>query len=286
MKESRELLKLSPISCFADEIAESLDRQIEVLLDLGIRWIELRSADGINIAAFTTEYANMVKKKLDAAGIRVSAVGSPIGKISIEEDFDTHKKSFHAIQRLADIFETPLIRIFSFYLPKEQAPGKYRDAVMMRMDEMVQEAAQNRLTLLHENEKGIYGDTADRCLDLMKQFAGESFRCTFDFANFIQCGQDTWEAYQLLKPFLSYVHIKDALSETKEIVPAGKGDGHLAQILSAMDTDGYRGFLSLEPHLADFSGFRGLEQDAAAKAEHNTEKTFRIAYDALLQLLS
>lgn len=90
----------------------------------------------------------------------------------------------------------------------------------------------------------------------------------------------------VLKPFLSYVHIKDALSETKEIVPAGKGDGHLAQILSAMDTDGYRGFLSLEPHLADFSGFRGLEQDAAAKAEHNTEKTFRIAYDALLQLLS
>ena len=70
MNESRKKLTQSPISCFADEIAVSLERQIAVLQELGIKWIELRSADGINVSAFTQEYARTVKEKLDAAGLQ------------------------------------------------------------------------------------------------------------------------------------------------------------------------------------------------------------------------
>lgn len=285
MMETGKILENSKISCFADEISSSLDRQIEVLQELGIGWIELRSADGRNVSGFTPEYAVEVKKKLDAAGIRVSAIGSPIGKIGVEDDFKSHMSALCAVERLADVFETPYIRMFSFYIPKGRTPESCRDEVMKRVEQMAGEAAKNNLVLLHENEKGIYGDNAHRCLDLMQQFAGEHFRCTFDFANFIECGQDTMEAYELLKTYIAYVHIKDALRETKEVVPAGMGDGQLFEILSAMDGTGYDGFLSLEPHLANFSGLSSLEQDAAVRAENNTERAFLAAYHALLKVL-
>lgn len=286
MKETRKLLVNSQISCFADEIASALDRQIEVMRDLGIHWMELRSADGRGVAGFTREFATDIKKRLDEAGIKVSAIGSPIGKINIEDDFEAHMGTLNAMEQLADIFETPYIRMFSFYLPQGKTPTECRDAVMGRMDRMVKEAAGNRMILLHENEKGIYGDNGARCLDLMKQFAGEHFRCTFDFANFIECGQDTMEAYHLLKPYIAYVHVKDAVRQTKEIVPAGQGDGKLREILSLLDEAGYSGYLSLEPHLANFGSLSSLEKDAAVRAENDTEKAFRRAYEALLEVLS
>ncbi len=286
MTETRKLLVNSQISCFADEIASSLDRQIEVMKDLGIQWLELRSADGRGVAGFTKDFALDIKKRLDGAGIKVSAIGSPIGKINISDDFESHMKTLNAMEELADIFETPFIRMFSFYLPQGRTPEECRDEVMDRMDRMVREAAGNHLTLLHENEKGIYGDNGERCLDLMRQFAGENFRCTFDFANFIECGQNTMEAYDMLRPYIAYVHVKDALRETKEIVPAGKGDGQLLEIFSQLDEAGYHGFLSLEPHLANFGGLSSLEKDAAVRAENNTEKAFRTAYGALVELLA
>lgn len=285
MSENRSKLMRSQISCFADEIAVSLDRQIAVLQDLDIRWIELRSSDGISVADFTPEYARQVKEKLDKAGIRVSAIGSPLGKIGIDEDFVSHMKTFDKITHLANVFETPYIRIFSFYLPEGRKPESCREQVMRRIEQMVKEATRCRVILLHENEKQIYGDNAARCQDLMNHFAGENFRCTFDFANFIECDQDTMEAYSLLKPYIEYVHIKDALHETKEIVPAGKGDGQLSAILPLLEESGYTGFFSLEPHLANFSGLSKLEQNAALRAENDTEKAFRPAYHSFMELL-
>lgn len=118
MNTQHKLLSSCPVSCFADEIAESLDRQIEVLSRLGISYIELRSADGINVSDFTINFAKEVKKKLDQANIRISAIGSPIGKIGIDDDFDAHLQKLSHTEQMADIFETPYIRMFSFYIPE------------------------------------------------------------------------------------------------------------------------------------------------------------------------
>ena len=241
MNTQHKLLSSCPVSCFADEIAESLDRQIEVLSRLGISYVELRSADGINVSDFTMNFAKEVKKKLDQANIRISAIGSPIGKIGIDDDFDAHLQKLSHTEQMADIFETPYIRMFSFYIPENYAAADCRSEVLSRIEAMVAEAAHNNITLLHENEKGIYGDNASRCLDLMQQFAGKHFSCTFDFANFIQCGQDPMEAYEMLSPYISYVHVKDALFATGEVVPAGTGNGHLPEIFQKLDASGYHG---------------------------------------------
>lgn len=284
--EERTMLTKCQISGFADEISPGLDRQIQVLKQLGISWLEFRSADGINVADYTLEQAAAVKEKLDQNGIRVSAIGSPIGKIGIEEAFEPHLQSLEHVMDVAEVMDCKYVRMFSFFIPAGKDPGKYRDAVMERMEKMVRAAKRRGLVLLHENEKEIYGDTAPRCLELLKRFGGDNFKCTFDFANFVQCGQDTLEAYELLESYISYIHVKDAKAADGEVVLPGEGDGHLAQILKRLDDDGYNGFLSMEPHLVDFDGFAALEKSGKQMKDGDGAKAFADAYGALERLLT
>lgn len=281
----RKILTKCPVSCFADEIDVSVDKQIALLQELGIGWIEFRSGDGKGVADYTEKEAEMLMSRLSANGIRISAVGSPIGKIDITQDFEPHFETYRHIVELAGILDTSFIRMFSFFMPEGEEPDKFRDEVMRRMDLMVEYAAGRNVVLLHENEKGIYGDSAARCLDLMKLFYGDHFRCTFDFANFVQCGQDTMEAYEMLRPYISYIHVKDALRENGDVVPAGTGDGNVAEILNRLDEKGYAGFLSLEPHLADFAGLKSLEKEVKERGRTDGEEAFCTAYRALEKLL-
>ena len=281
----RKILTKCPVSCFADEIDVSVDKQIALLQELGIGWIEFRSGDGKGVADYTEKEAEMLMSRLSANGIRISAVGSPIGKIDITQDFEPHFETYRHIVELAGILDTSFIRMFSFFMPEGEEPDKFRDEVMSRMDRMVEYAAGRNVVLLHENEKGIYGDSAARCLDLMKLFYGDHFRCTFDFANFVQCGQDTMEAYEMLRPYISYIHVKDAMRESGDVVPAGTGDGNVAEILNRLDEEGYAGFLSLEPHLADFAGLKSLEKEVKERGRTDGEEAFCTAYRALEKLL-
>ena len=286
MNTQHKLLSSCPVSCFADEIAESLDRQIEVLSRLGISYVELRSADGINVSDFTMNFAKEVKKKLDQANICISAIGSPIGKIGIDDDFDAHLQKLSHTEQMADIFETPYIRMFSFFMPEGcEDYSPYKDEVMARLGKFVDYAKANDIILLHENEKDIYGDVASRCLEIQKNFYCDHFKAVFDFANFVQCKQDTLEAYEMMKPYVEYIHIKDARWDDASVVPPGTGDGHVAEILAKFKAAGYHGYLSLEPHLADFAGFAALEMNASQKKKLGGEEAFTLAHDALVKII-
>lgn len=274
------------ISGFADEIAPELDKQMTVLKKLGIGFAELRGIDGKNVSDYTAEKMKTVKKRLDKGGIRVSSIGSPIGKIGIDDDFDAHMKKLENTIELAKILETENIRVFSFYIPNGETAEKYRDEVLRRMEKMTAAAKHAGVRLLHENEKGIYGDTAKRCADILESVGSDSLAAVFDPANFVQCGQKTYpDAYEMLKPYIIYMHIKDAKSDGS-VVPAGSGCGEVEKIISALDAAGYEGFLSLEPHLADFAGFAELEKDGSLdKLPEGGEKTFTVAYNALKKIL-
>ena len=186
--------------------------------------------------------------------------------------------------------DTKNIRMFSFYLPGGADPEAYREAVFDRIGQFVDYADRNDAVLLHENEKGIYGERAAECKKLLDAFGGKSFKAVFDFANFVQAKQDTMEAYELLKDHIAYVHVKDAVWESGAVVPAGMGDGQVAEILKKMLSGGYRGFLSLEPHLGDFDGFHLLEQSDQktpmdGKRKLTGEEAFTLAHDSLIKLL-
>lgn len=274
------------LSGFSDEIAKDFAQQLAAVSEFGLTHIELRAADGVNVSDLTPEKLREVKAELKAAGIAVSSVGSPIGKIGIGDPFGPHLEKLKRTLEIQKELGAPYLRMFSFYLPKGEDPAGYRGEVLDRVGAMVREAETWDAVLLHENEKGIYGDTAPRCEELMKELSGPHFRAVFDFANFVEVGQDVPDAYRRLKPYIEYVHIKDAVKETKKIVPAGQGDGHVKEVLSDLLGGGWKGFLSLEPHLVDFAGLKALEQDARKRdSSLDGKSAWKLALDALRAIL-
>lgn len=267
------------ISGFSDEIDKNIDIQFAVLNKLGIKYFEPRGIDGKNISLLTLDEAKELKAKMDTAGIKASSIGSPIGKVDIS-DADKDFELFKHIVEIAKILDCKFIRMFSFY----NAYGE-KDAVVSALKRMADYAEKEEVVLLHENEKDIYGDTAERCLGILEAVNSENFKAVFDPANFVQCGEDTIKAFEMLKKHIAYMHIKDS-REDKTIVPAGAGAGNLKYILDSLKNDGYNGFLSLEPHLGTFEGLADLElDDKMLKLEKGGESTFTLAYNSLKILL-
>jgi sugar phosphate isomerase/epimerase len=279
------MLENTIITGFADEIHKDITIQVKLLKELGISYIELRSANGKNISDYTIEEAKELNKYLSDNQIKVSAIGSPIGKIQIADDFEAHFETYQKVVEIAKMMNTPYIRMFSFFIPEGENPENYKEEVFSRIKRMVDYAKEQNVVLLHENEKDIYGDIASRCLELFECFYGEHFKATFDFANFVQCKQDTLEAYEMLKPYIEYIHIKDALFADGKVTPAGEGDGNVKEILLKLEEEGYCGFLSLEPHLAEFDALKTLEKNVAKRTLTDGEAAYTIAYQALVKLL-
>ncbi|MCM1026440.1 MAG: sugar phosphate isomerase/epimerase [Roseburia sp.] len=275
------------ISGFSDEIAEDVDTQFRVLNKLGIRYFEPRGINGKNISALSDEETEELKEKMAAYGIQVSSVGSPIGKVKLEADFEEHFAQFRRVVEIAEKLGTKNIRMFSFYHEggKDWTAGE-RAEVLARLRRMIDYAAERGVVLLHENEKDIYGDTVERCVDLMEELGCEHFRAVFDPANFVQCGQDTKEGYERLKAHIAYMHIKDAFLADGRVVPAGLGDGNVEYILRNLLEGGFDSYLSLEPHLGSFAGLKDLElDDKMTGLPQGGEGTFTLAWKALREIL-
>ena len=244
-------------SAFADESSNAFPGQLDALARNGFRYLEIRGVDGKNVTELTVPEAKEYRQQLADRGLAVWSIGSPIGKIDIHGDFDAHMELYKHTLELAGEFGAENIRLFSFFMPKGEDPAQYQNLVLDRMALFVQTAKMSGVSACHENEKGIYGDIASRCMQLHR--ALPELKGVFDPANFIQCGQDTWQAWEMLYPYISYMHIKDALPDGN-VVPAGKGIGRIKQIIQAFGQQG-GSVLSLEPHLSDFVGLKSLERE-------------------------
>lgn len=232
--------------------------------------------------------------QLDKYNVKVSSLGSPIGKVKIddEEGFKKQLEQLHTLCQIAKEVNCKYIRVFSFYIPEGDDFTKYTSEVIRKLTQFVDIAAQYEIVLIHENEKDIYGDIKERCLEILSTINSPYFKAAFDFANFVQCGEDTKACYDLLKDFVAYIHIKDAVSSDNDNVPCGTGEGKIAEILrQAIKEDDYEGFLTLEPHLVIFDSLKDLEiKDTSeiikeAKAKDGADG-YRIQYEALTNILN
>lgn len=251
------------LSGFADEIDDDLERQCSLLDQLGIRFIEFRSAWGVNVLDLDDEQVARAREILWSHGIRTSSIGSPIGKINITDDFDAHLARMDRAVWVARQLGAPFIRVFSFFLTADQRPEDHRDEVIRRMAALAQRAEAGGVVLLHENEKGIFGDIPERVHDLVTSVNSPALRLAWDAANYVQVGVAPFpEAYELLRPYTDYIQIKDARLGTGEVVEAGAGDGRVPETIQALAADGFDGFFSMEPHLSSahhLGGFSGPE---------------------------
>jgi len=259
------------LAAFADEAADSLDKQISAMVENGIEYLEIRGVDGENISDISEKKAYEIRQRLASSGLSVWSVGSPFGKIGIEDDFAPHLEKFKRGIELAHILGTEHMRIFSFYVPHDNAED-HADEVMSRLEKFLAAAKGSGIVLCHENEKGIYGDIASRCVKIHKTFP--EIKAVFDPANFVQCGQDTKAAWELIHSYVEYIHIKDALPDGS-VVPAGKGVGNISFLL-----ENYVGeVLTLEPHLSVFPGFEKLERNHTDTRPKYCYSSSREAFD-------
>jgi 3-dehydroshikimate dehydratase len=262
--QEHAMLKLAG---FADEISPKIDEQIAVCKQVGISHFELRGAYDKNVLDFDKTLRNEIKSKLAANGLGVVSIGSPIGKVKITDAWSEHFERFKIAVDAAEFFSSPFIRLFSYYPPDGGDILKHREEVMKRFSAKLDYIKNRNVVLIHENERHIYGEKGAQCLDLMKTFESPKLRSAFDFANFVQAGENPSGNWPSLKPYTVHIHVKDAMMKDGKVVPAGQGDGHIAPILVDAYKSGYRGFLSLEPHLSaagSFSGFSGPKLFTAA----------------------
>ncbi len=241
------------LSAFADEIDPDPVKQIDILKHCGIRHIELRSILKTNVLDLTDLQVSELKSLLGKKGFRLSAIGSPIGKVKIDEPFEPHLERFKRALQLCKFFETPNIRIFSYYLTEGGDWDDWRRDVLDRMWEKCRLAAKAGVRLLHENEHHIYGDSPERVRDLMEtvreQLTTPILGAVYDPANYVFCGYDPWQGWQMTKEFTVHFHIKDWVKGEEHGRPAGEGHGRIAEVMADAVKMNYDGFATLEPHL-------------------------------------
>lgn len=283
------------ISGFADEIDKDLVKQMEIVTKLGMKYISLRSANGKGIADYTVEEVEKeLVPVLDQYGVKVSSLGSPIGKVGVEDEAGYEKQlaQLEELCKIAKLLNCRYIRMFSFFMPEGKNPEDYRDIVIKKLQGFLAIAVKYDVILIHENEKDIYGDIGTRCLDVLKTLNDPHFTAAFDFANFVQCGEDTEVCWNMLQPYIAYIHIKDAITSDKENVVCGTGEGKIAQLLQrAIVDEEYEGFLTLEPHLVLFDSLASLETtDAKNIIKENKAKDgaegYAMQYNALCGILA
>lgn len=281
------------ISGFSDEISDNLDEQLAKVTGLGMNYISLRGIDGKNISEYSVEeFEENVLPRLQKANVKVSSIGSPIGKVFIDDNmgFALQLQQLDRLCKIANLLDCKYIRIFSFFIEKGENYDDYEKQVIENISKFTKIAEKYKVILLHENEKDIFGDIARRCKTIFDKVSSPYFQGIFDFANFVQCGDDTKKAYDLLKENILYYHIKDASYDVSYNVLCGTGDGKIPEILKDVINNGYDGFMTLEPHLAMFGSLQSLELEEASSvvdesANITGEEGYEMQYNALKDIL-
>lgn len=240
------------ISAFADEISPDPVQQLDMLAQCGVRHLELRSIHQTNVLALTDLQVNELKSLLDARGVKLSAIGSPIGKVKVDGDFDEHLAKFRRALHLCQVFGTNNIRVFSYYPPGDGptwdgVDEKWHAEAFSRMRRKAEMAEKAGVRLVHENEHRIYGDSPERVARLYREVSSPALRAVYDAANFVFCGYCPWEGWLASKPHLAHFHIKDWKKGEKHGCLAGEGDGRWPEVIA--DAKDYDGFATMEPHL-------------------------------------
>lgn len=270
------------LAAFADESSDHLDGQIDAVKRCGIRHIELRGVNEKNCADLTPSETAEIKKQLDEAGVSVKSIGSPIGKVSICEDPQKELDRLDRVIETARILGADRIRMFSFFRDESLTEEKGQEIALTRLRSFAERA--DGILLCHENEKDIYGDNPAFCRTISESIP--AIRAVFDPANYLQCKVDPLTAWEIMAPYVAYLHLKDT-DENGVVVPCGMGIGQVEEILKqylAMGGD----FATVEPHLYDFAVKAGLE-DAKYRFcgyQYDTpEHAFDAAMDAVKKII-
>ncbi len=252
---------MAELSAFADEVTEDFRGQVAYLAKEGVGYIEPRFVDRKNLMDLNKGELAEAKKLIEGHGLKVSAIGSPIGKVRLDEPWPAHLDKFKHAVELAVYFETAFIRMFSYYAPEGGNIDDFREQVMERMAAKVEALRDVDVVMVHENEANIYGHTAEHCVEMVETIGSPKLRLVYDPANFVwgeKITNNVEVCWPVMKPYVVHVHIKDWKLGAKDVgsIP-GEGDGQIKELLAELAAIKYEGRLTMEPHLESGGQFGG-----------------------------
>ncbi|MER7916207.1 MULTISPECIES: sugar phosphate isomerase/epimerase family protein [unclassified Streptomyces] len=243
-----------PLAGIGDEAAPDLDGQLAALRRLGWTSVELRNVDGTALADLSPAAFETLSRRLADDGVTVLGVASRIGNWSrpVTGGIGPDLAELDVLAERCAALGCRLVRIMSY--PNDGLPEReWADRALARTAVLADRAARAGLVLVHENCAGWAGDRADRALRLLRAVDSPALRLLFDTGNGVPYGYDAPAMLRDLAPYVEHVHIKDAVrlpdGSTAYTLP-GEGAAGVAECLRILAAHGYRGGLSLEPHLA------------------------------------
>ena len=288
---------------FADEAAnqKTAHQQFSAFAALGLQYYTIRFIDlgqGVkNVMQLTKPEITRLRRLHDEYGLRVSSLGSPIGKVKLlDVDDGTHNpfipfskyldKQVRRAVGLANTLETKLIRGFSFYHPRGTDPADHLSQVVDQLGQIAEICDRSDLTFGLEVEANLVGQSGQLLAEIHRQVNHPALNLIFDAGNIVTQGcsaEEVFQQYVLMKRGMGWMHIKDyrhpqSVKRTehvdedslKHFVPADLGDsGHemilrdfregIPKLARKLKRRGVPGvFLDLEPHVKGGGQFGGF----------------------------
>lgn len=292
-------------SGFADEAADSIEKQIEVTEELGWKYIESRSIEGTNLTDISDKKFEEVYQKLNRSGIKINCFGSAVANWGKDpRDEESFTKSMEELKRALPRMKrlgTKLIRGMSYGIPRDLAPDnpELEAKIIDHLKKMVKMCEQAGVTYVHENCMNYFSQSYQHMDRLIQEIDSPNFKIVFDTGNPLMADnrmgeppyekQTSWEAYQHLKDKIAYVHLKDGsyLKETDGIFPEmdykfpGQGEGQIRKIVKDLLKNGYDGGFSIEPHMG--AVYHDQDQNNEEEAKYNTYLEYGKRFMALFE---
>ena len=288
---------------FADEAAnqKTAHQQFSAFAALGLQYYTIRFIDlgqGVkNVMQLTKPEITRLRRLHDEYGLRVSSLGSPIGKVKLlDVDDGTHNpfipfskyldKQVRRAVGLANTLGTKLIRGFSFYHPRGTDPADHISQVVDQLGQIAEICDRSDLTFGLEVEANLVGQSGQLLAEIHRQVNHPALNLIFDAGNIVTQGcsaEEVFQQYVLMKRGMGWMHIKDyrhpqSVKRTehvdedslKHFVPADLGDsGHemilrdfregIPKLVRKLKRRGVPGvFLDLEPHVKGGGQFGGF----------------------------
>jgi L-ribulose-5-phosphate 3-epimerase len=256
-----------PISAITDEFSPGLAEALSVMKEIGMTAAELRTIDGRNLVDLSQDEIAQVRDLLDAAGLPVISIASPLLKCVLpdgppvdqrfQQDAFASRHTFADQPRLADralelasFFKAPIIRVFSYW--RTVRPEATYSKVAEALGWLADLAARVGVTIGLENEHACNVATGAESAKILQAVDNPNLKLVWDPANALVAGEEPYPAgYALLpKHRIVHVHAKDCHMDGNAPVWGPLGTRHVRwkDQLSALLADEYRGFVSLETH--------------------------------------
>jgi L-ribulose-5-phosphate 3-epimerase len=262
---------LDRLGVITDEVSANFSEALDWAAEQGLKHVEVRVVNGINVANLNDDQVREVRRQVEAQGLFVSAIASPVFKCALdntrevvsgdtfgqqEEDVEAHFAKLNRVITIAKLLGTTRIRVFSFWREKE--PERYQEEIVQHLKRAAQIAEAEGVLLLLENETACNGGYASEVAGIVHSVASPAMKVLWDPGNEAHGGREAYPAgYEVVKADLGHVHLKDAYYRadgTSRSVPLGSGNVPVIAQLKALAADGYNGLYTIETHFIPEGG--------------------------------